>query len=142
MDPSESRARLITAMKTLAKRRTPHYRKAVYRALLSTSLIVPTQRESADSPAFTYAQDEPLNGRPVYVAFTSTQALERWRPEDLNHVEVEGAELFTVLAGSDAASVLINPKGDIGGELYSHEIVMLAEAAPRLRAWNAARKAD
>ena len=129
-------------MKTLAKRRTPHYRKAVYRALLSTHLVVPTERDEAQDGALVYAQEEPLHGRPVYVAFTSTKALERWRADDATHVEVEGTELFTVLANSDAASILINPQGDVGGELYAHEIKMLAEAAPRLKAWNAARRSE
>jgi hypothetical protein len=39
------------------------------------------------------------------------------------------------LASSSLASCLINPKGDVRGELYKHEVVMLAQAVPRLRAW-------
>ncbi len=43
-------------------------------------------------------------------------------------------ELIEVLGASQIGSLLINPKGTVGGELYRHEVEMLADAIPRLKA--------
>ena len=135
MSDTDENARLLKAMTVLARRRDEPSRKAMYMALLRATLHVPTEPDPERPDEARFAQDEPLHGRPVYVVFTSISALTLWRPQSPSHTTMSGMEFFPVLAGSDLGSCLINPKGDVRGELYRHEVQMLAEAVPRLRAW-------
>ena len=86
-----------------------------------------------------FAEDAPLHGKPVYGVFTSLGALRLWDPQSAAHTELKGDELFPMLAQSEIGSCLINPKGDIRGELYRHEVLMLSDAVERLRAWREGR---
>ena len=107
----------------------------MYMVLLRSTLFVPTEADPEEADGERFAEEEPLHGRAVYTAFTSLKELSRWRPESADHTIMTGAELMTVLAPSDFASCLLNPGGDVRGELYKHEVVMLAEAVPRLQSW-------
>ena len=127
--------RLLKAIRKLSKQRTPDNRKAMYMAVLRASFIVPTEETKNGQPSQTYCQDLPLQGRPVYVAFTSVDAMRNWRPEHGAYVTVKGMDLMEQLVAGPAASLLINPKNTVGGELYRNELKTLADAAPKLRAW-------
>jgi hypothetical protein len=127
---------LLQAMIALARTRDEPSRKSMYRALLRATLYVPTEPDPQRADETRFAQDEPLHGRPVYVTFTSLEALQRWQPQGGAHTVMTGRELFPMLAESDLGSCLINPKGDIRGELYRHEVEMLSEAVTTLRAWH------
>ena len=133
----DENARLLRTMKTLAKKRDEPSRKAVYMALLSATLYVPTEADPEQPDETRFAQDEPLHGRSVYVAFTSLSDLKRWHPEGTSHTTMQGRELFPILAQSELGSCLINPLGDIRGELYQHEVEMLSDAVDKLKAWRA-----
>ena len=135
----DENARLLRAMTILARKRDEPSRKTMYRALLSARLYVPTEPDTDAVGSSHFAQDEPLHGRCVYVAFTSLADLERWRPESTEHTVMTGREFFPVLAQSDLGSCLINPKGDVRGELYAHEVVMLSDAVDKLQAWRDGR---
>jgi hypothetical protein len=135
MGDSEPNERLLNTMIKLSKRRDEASRKSMYMALLQATLYVPTEVDPDRPEGHRFAEAEPLHDEAVYTAFTSMDELTRWRPESATHTAMLGAELMTVLASSSLASCLINPKGDVRGELYKHEVVMLAQAVPRLRAW-------
>jgi hypothetical protein len=123
-------------MTVLARKRDEPSRKSMYMALLHATLYVPTEADSEQPEGTRFAQDEPLHGRSVYMAFSSLAGLTRWRPESTSHTAMLGRELFPILAKSELGSCLINPLGDIRGELYRHEVEMLSEAVDRLRAWH------
>ena len=107
----------------------------MYMAFLQATLYVPTEMDPGAEAELRFAEAEPLHGKVVYTTFTSLAELRRWRPSSDSHTALKGSELVTVLAPSALGSCLINPDGDVRGELYRHEVVMLAEAVPRLRAW-------
>ena len=135
MRDTDENARLLGAMTTLARRRDEASRKAMYMALLQATLYVPVEPDPNAPEQTRLAEDEPLHGRPVYAVFTSMVALSKWRPQSAAHTTMKGTELFPVLAGSDVGSCLINPKGEVRGEVYRHEVEMLAAAVPKLQAW-------
>ena len=127
--------RLLKAMKKLARVRDERSRKALYSALLRANLYIPIQAVGDDATETAFLQAEPLQGQPVYVAFTSAQAIGTWRPGHLQHTQMSGMDLFPLLDSCKAASLLINPGGDMRGELYRNEIATLSEAVPRYKAW-------
>ncbi len=134
MSDSPENERLLKSIKTLARTRSERSRKAMYMALLRSQLYVPV--DGGDGGGVErFLQDQPLQGQPVYVVFTSLEALALWRPDHAEVVKMDGMSLFPALRDSQAASVLINPKGQLGGELYRNEISVLADAVPQLRAW-------
>ncbi len=135
MVEEEENARLLKLMRTLARRRDDASRKAMYRALLHAKLFVPTEPHPERPSETRFSEDAPLHGKPVYVAFTSLGALRLWDPQSSAHTEMQGSELFPMLAQSEIGSCLINPKGDVRGELYRHEVLMLSDAVAKLRAW-------
>ncbi|MBD89703.1 MAG: hypothetical protein CL940_05170 [Deltaproteobacteria bacterium] len=135
MTDGRSNELLLKAMTKLARKRDEASRKSMYMVLLRATLCVPTEDDPDEAEGERFAQEEPLHGRDVYAAFTSLDELSRWRPESADHTTMTGAELVTILATCDFASLVINPGGDVRGELYKHEVQMLAEAVPRLRAW-------
>ena len=114
----------------------------MYMALLRASLYVPTEPESGGQLQARFAQDEPLQGRPVFVAFTTRKALERWSADHDEHVMMKGTDLFPMLSTTKLGSVLINPKSDVGGELYRNEVQMLADAVPQLQACRGGLRPD
>jgi len=134
MSEERSNELLLKAMVKLAKRRDEASRKSMYMALLQATLYVPTEDDPDEDEGHRFAHDEPLHGKVVYAAFTSLDELRRWRPESEAHTTMTGAELMEVLAMSVFASCMLNPGGDVRGELYKHEVEMLAQAAGRLRA--------
>jgi hypothetical protein len=135
MSETEPNERLLKSMVKLARKRDENSRKSMYMVLLRSTLYVPTEADPDESDGERFAEEEALQGRAVYTAFTSLEELCRWRPESAEHTTMTGAELVTVLAPSDFASCVLNPGGDVRGELYKHEVVMLAEAVPRLQNW-------
>ena len=55
---------------------------------------------------------------------------------------MKGTDLFPMLSTTKLGSVLINPKSDVGGELYRNEVQMLADAVPQLQAWRGGLRPD
>jgi hypothetical protein len=102
----DENARLLRTMKVLARKRDEPSRKSMYMALLIATLYVPTEVDPEHPDGTRFAQDEPLHGRSVYVAFTTLSDLKRWRPESISHTTMQGRELFPILAQTDWALAL------------------------------------
>ena len=120
-------ARLMTAMRRVSKERSMDARQAVYRALLRAELLVPIQ-ENGDM-----IQMGTLGDRPVYSVFSDWGALRHWDPRGHRYKKVKGSPYFLGLAQTEAGSVLINPQGLVGGELYRNEILAIAGAVRGVR---------
>jgi len=128
-DPT-SNTPLLRSMKKLARLRDPPSRQNVYADLLGSELLLLLD------PAADPAQREPhvveqLQGFPVYAVFSDWSALRLWNPRGWPYVRISGPQLFILAAERKIGSLLINPKGDIGGELLMNEIAALAAAARR-----------
>ncbi len=120
--PSLDDARLLAAMRTLAKERDMPSRNRVYGAVLGADLLVPVH---ADGPAVV----GDLEGWQVVAAFTGFDQLLAWDPRSPAVRRMPGIELFPMLAALPRiGSILINPRGTVGGELYRNEILALARA--------------
>ncbi len=126
-DPTKN-PELLRAMKRLARLRDHSARQQVYRALLVADLLLLVADET-HSPH----KVEELSGFPVFAVFTDYTALRMWQPLGFRYHKIRGYDLFPRLAALGIGSLLINPKGNIGGELYRNEVDGLANAAARYR---------
>ncbi|MCA9690648.1 MAG: SseB family protein [Myxococcales bacterium] len=121
---------LVRSMKLAARDRDMSTRTRLYRALAAAEFLVPVEREGDDAPKVV----ETLAGAPVFACFSDHRSLRRWEPRPCAYVHLEAAELFAATLELQLAALLINPRGDVGGQLYRHEVEMLDAAIRRLRA--------
>jgi len=116
---------LIEAMKVLAKKRDTLARNQVYRRLLDAWLLLLVEGEA---PAVVGE----LARWDVVACFTDWDALTLYEPRGLPYELVRGRQLAPRLMSDErVGSLLINPKGHVGGELYRNEIDALARAVRR-----------
>jgi hypothetical protein len=113
---------LIDAIRKLSKSRDTPTRDAMYRQMLRGRFLLPVD-ERGGPIAF-----GELQGFPVFGVFTDRAALRWWNPLDVRVEHMRGRQLFPLLSRTGLGSVLINPEGRIGGELYRNEVKMLADA--------------
>ena len=115
--------RLARAIRELARERSQRMRNRMYSEMLSARLIVPLD---AAGEMLTFGE---LEGWPVYGCFTDTAELRGWDPRGVPKRVVAGVALFPALMQTRVGSLLVNPQGRLGGELYRNEIEALASAA-------------
>ena len=118
---------LMEAMRRASKERSMEARQGVYRALIRAQLLVPVDAQGE------MIQMGTLGDRPVFAVFSDWVSLRHWDPRGHLFRKAPGATFFQGLAQTDAGSVLINPQGQIGGELYRNEILAIAGAIHGLR---------
>ena len=123
---------LIAAIRKVAKARDEPTRHAMYTALLNATLLVPIDPDpdKADlegSEAFMDFETH-AGGRPTLGAFTDWASLRLWQPRGHGYWPIHGSELFEMAVERDPISFRVNPDGDVGGELYRHEVDMLVRA--------------
>ena len=70
----------------------------MYMALLRSCLVIPLEKTD-HSEEMGYVKDEALQGLPVYVAFTSEDAMKKWRPEHTDGKEIDATDFFLTLQG-------------------------------------------
>ena len=121
---------LLRAMKKLARLRDNASRRSVYNGLLKSELLMPLQNDTDPELREPHIVEE-LQGFPVYAGFTDWTSLRLWQPRGWSYARISGADLFLMAADRKAGSLMINPKGDIGGELLMNEIAALADVVRR-----------
>lgn len=121
---------LLRAMKVLAIRRDMDARHRVYVSVMNGTFLVPTDpgAPTADEPATV----DRLGAFPVIAAFTDIDSLRLWQPKGWPFVTISGARLVPLAVARRVGSLLINPRGNIGGELYINELESI-EGALRKR---------
>jgi hypothetical protein len=127
---------LVDAMRKVAKGGFDEdLRRAMYTELVNAVLLVPLDPEASDSAdeGEEYHVLETFQHKPVLGAFTDWNALRLWEPRGWDYLPVHGSELFENAMHRGIATLKINPNGDIGGELYRHEVEMLVEAVRKFR---------
>lgn len=122
---------LIRAMKLLAATRDMAARQRVYAHLLASDLLVALAPGSEGDEDLTPHVFEHLQGYPVIGVFTDWDALRLWEPRGWPYRVIAGRDLFPLAHRGRYGSLLINRRGDVGGELLMNEIEALARAAQR-----------
>lgn len=127
---------LLAAMRAVSKGWDEELRRAMYTAMLNATFLVPLARELDDdaegSEAF-HDFETHESGRPTLGAFTDWDSLRMWEPRGHDYWSIHGGELFEMAHERQPISMRINPNGDVGGELYGHEVEMLVRAVAAFR---------
>lgn len=127
---------LVDAMRELARQRDDKHRHAMYEGMLNATFLVPIDPRGdpdADIDELLYLEQEG-GGRVVLPVFSDWRHLRWWEPRGWDFIPLHGSDLFPAAAAREVASVRINPKGRVGGELYAHEVDTLVTAIRRHRA--------
>lgn len=128
---------LIAAMRQVAKGFDEAIRRALYTELLNATLLVPINPEHDEDAeggeAFVDFETHAGTGRPTLGVFTDWPSLRLWEPRGHEYWPIHGSELFEMALERNPVSLRINPEGDVGGELYAHEVEMLVRAVQSFR---------
>lgn len=112
---------LVEAMRASAKTKDGAARQNLYRAMLRATFLVPMD---GDQPRVV----GDLSGWDSYAGFTDADHLERWSGRPVDYRIIKGRALFPMLMRRRTGSLLINPGGTVGGELYRNEVEAIANA--------------
>lgn len=127
---------LIAAMREVSKGWNEAKRRAMYSQMLNATFLVPLDLEldpdAEGSDAF-FIFETHESGRPTLGVFTDWAALRLWEPRGHEYWQIHGSQLFEMALERRPVTMRINPNGDIGGELYGHEIEMLVRAVKSVR---------
>lgn len=129
-DPEPTRnPDLLRAMKALAVRRDMDSRHRVYAAVMNGTFLMPTNPagRTADEPL----EVDRLGDFPVIAAFSEIDSLRLWQPRGWPFALIPGARLVPLAVGRRVGSLLLNPRGNIGGELYINELESIEGALRR-----------
>ncbi len=134
--PRLENASLYERMEAASRTRDPPTRNRLYHGLVRARFIVPVTTPAATpgiGADLVLRTAGDLHGEPVAAIFSDWESLLRFDPRGLPVVVQSGIEIFPLLASRRFVSVLINPHGQRGGELYRHEIDAIAEGCRRLQ---------
>ncbi|MFT5585342.1 MAG: hypothetical protein ACI9VR_002931 [Cognaticolwellia sp.] len=120
---------LLEAIRGAAGKRTPEARNSLYRALLRSTLLL-----RLDSKGLPLAVGK-LQSWDVFAAFSSLDALRLYAPTVDSFRAIKGRLLFPSLLDLNVGSLLIDPGGRLGGELFRNEVETLARAARPTRSF-------
>lgn len=112
---------LVAAMRASAKTRDGAARQTLYRALVRARFLVPMD---GDAPRVVGE----ISGWDSYAAFSDAQSLDRWAGRPVEYRIIKGRALFPLLMQRRTGSLLVNPGGAVGGELYRNEVEAIANA--------------
>lgn len=121
---------VLGAMTHLSKARSMPARFGLYSTLVRAELLLmvesggPKWQPGAPLRPVTVEQ---LSERPVFVVFTDWATAKRYDARGPRCTQVGGAALFPALKALRPALLRINPRGQIGGELYGHEVDTISD---------------
>jgi len=120
---------LVRLMRQLSERRDWDTRRALYSALLDATMLVPVDPEAGgDDDAL---EVDRLGTFPVIAAFTDIASLRLWQPRGAPYRSQAVRDLVPRAVARRVGSLLINPRGMVGGELYINELESLDGALKR-----------
>ena len=119
--PQLNPAPLIAAMTDLSRERSAEARHIVYRRLLTTPLLVALSGK-APADELPLRAVGTLSGAPCAAVFTDVASMQRHDPRLTTHRVMPGRTLIPILVAQEIPSLLINPAGPTGGELYRNEL--------------------
>lgn len=131
--PTHENPNVIQRMRTLAADRSLRARTRLYHGLVKAKLLVATDAAPADvnAPMRSFGT---LGTLPVVAAYTHWDAAVAHDARGPHVLPMSGINLFPLLMTRGVGSLLINPAGPVGGELYKNELWSVAEGCKRLSA--------
>ena len=118
---------LLRLMRLLSEKRDWDTRRALYTALLNATMLVPIDPDAGDEAL----EVDKLGKFPVIAAFTDMASLRLWQPRGVSYLSLAVSELVPRAVERRVGSLLINPRGLVGGELYINELESLDGALKR-----------
>ncbi|MBL9104889.1 MAG: SseB family protein [Myxococcales bacterium] len=118
---------LLRHMKLLSVMRDWETRKQVYTTFLGATVLLATDSEGGPEPQ----EVDRLGAFPVWACFTDIDALRLWQPKGAPYKPTRVEDLVPRAVERRIGSLLINPRGNIGGELYINELESLQGALQR-----------
>ena len=123
---------IIKLMRTLSLKRDWDARRALYSALLGSTMLIPIDPELlAHEDVIEPIEVDRLGKFPVIAAFTDIDSLRLWQPRGAPYRAIAVTELVPQAVARRVGSLLINPKGLVGGELYINELESMNDALKR-----------
>ena len=118
---------LLQSMKRMSKSKQHSLRIELYKALLNSTLLLLTSEDNPSQPL----QTDSIMNYPVYTCFTDYESARCYDPRVGQLSELFAYQIFNQVWDLNVGSLQINPKGDIGGELYRNEIETLIQAVKK-----------
>lgn len=141
--PELSGAPLLDAMKRVSQERSHQARQRLYWAFVKGRLLLSLKGEPRREAIGPLTQPEELaqalsayeledyssiTGYSSAAVFSTWEGALRCHPDGRLLVEVKGRALLPLLLARGVGSLLINPRGTVGGELYRNELTSMEEA--------------
>jgi hypothetical protein len=141
--PELSGSTLLDAMKRVSQERTHQARQKLYWAFVKGQLLLSLKgepRREAIGPLskpeellqtlsdFELEEYSSITGYNSAAVFSTWEGALRCHPDGRLLVEVRGRALLPLLLERGVGSLLINPRGTVGGELYRNELTSMEEA--------------
>ena len=132
--PTEENPRLMKAMERLSKERNQSARQKLYWALSKANLLLALNQMPSD-PASPSQEDLHANLHTVYfsksydsaIVFSDWESVLRYDFRGMHVYPLLGRKIVHLLVQRSIASLLINPRGQTGGELYKNELESIYE---------------
>jgi hypothetical protein len=126
--------KLVAAMREVAKGWDEAVRRAMYSQMLNATFLVPVHDDpDAEGGDAFFDFETHESGRPTLGAFTDWASLRLWEPRGHEYWAIHGSVMFEMALEREPVTLRINPNGDVGGELYAHEVEMLVRAVAHFR---------
>ena len=109
-------------MRDLSRQKTHDLRLQLYREFLNSSFLLAIDEQNKPR------QVDQLGSLPCFAVFTDDKSIRCWDPRGCLWKQCYGFEVIRTIFAFEVGSLLINPKGDISGELYKNELDTLAKA--------------
>jgi hypothetical protein len=128
---------LLSALHAMEDSNTLENRKAVYRALMQSTLMLPVTESVVDQLASKVGlsfeestlrlitrQNE--SGDLLLLAFTDQDAMAAWRSDVNRYIALEGQELFSLALQNEVSEIIVNLAGPVSKRITRYEIIALA----------------
>ena len=112
-------------MRTLSQKRTHELRLEVYRMFINATFMLAINDDGTPREVDTLAK------LPCFAVFTDDKSLRCWDPRGTLWKKMYGFEVINAIMKHNPGSLIINPRGNISGELYKNELQTLANATKR-----------
>ncbi|MAA78269.1 MAG: hypothetical protein CL916_03340 [Deltaproteobacteria bacterium] len=112
-------------MRALSQKRTHDLRLEVYRMFINATFLLAINQD--ESPR----EVEKLANLPCFAVFTDDKSIRSWDPRGTLWKKMYGFEVINTIMKHNPGSLIINPRGNISGELYKNELQTLAKATKR-----------
>ena len=117
---------LHSAMRQLVNSKDHKYRIALYQALVNAKLLVYLTEDNQD-----FIPYDTIGEFITYAAFTDDKYIQQFDPRGCTVREMYVYDFIPALVSKNAGSLILNPKGDIRGELYKNELASINTALRR-----------